>query len=104
MKVVQLKVKSLDKNKITPHLIQALNELNDIAANREQSLAQMAIAWVLREGKVTTALIGASKPEQVKDCVGAINNLNFNSSELSNIDKIAKDQDINLWAQSSESI
>ena len=96
--------KSLDKNKITPHLIQALNELNTIAANREQSLAQMAIAWVLREGKVTTALIGASKPEQVKDCVGAINNLNFNSSELSSIDKIAKDQDINLWAQSSESI
>ena len=95
---------SLDKNKITPHLIQALNELNAIAANREQSLAQMAIAWVLREGKVTTALIGASKPEQVKDCVGAINNLNFNSSELSSIDKIAKDQDINLWAQSSESI
>ena len=96
--------KSLDKNKITPNLIQALNELNTIAANREQSLAQMAIAWVLREGKVTTALIGASKPEQVKDCVGAINNLNFNSSELSSIDKIAKDQDINLWAQSSESI
>ena len=96
--------KSLDKNKITPHLIQALNELNTIAANREQSLAQMAIAWVLREGKVTTALIGASKPEQVKDCVGAINNLNFNSSELSSIDKIAKDQGINLWAQSSESI
>jgi L-glyceraldehyde 3-phosphate reductase len=64
----------------------------------------MAIAWVLSEGKVTTALIGASKPEQVKDCVGAINNLNFNSSELSSIDKIAKDQDINLWAQSSESI
>jgi L-glyceraldehyde 3-phosphate reductase len=96
--------KSLDKNKITPHLIQALNELNAIAANREQSLAQMAIAWVLREGKVTTALIGASKPEQVKDCVGAINNLNFNTSELSSIDKIAKDQGINLWAQSSESI
>ena len=96
--------KSLDKDKITPHLIQALNELNAIAANREQSLAQMAIAWVLREGKVTTALIGASKPEQVKDCVGAINNLNFNSSELSSIDKIAKDQGINLWAQSSESI
>jgi L-glyceraldehyde 3-phosphate reductase len=63
----------------------------------------MAIAWVLREGKVTTALIGASKPEQVKDCAGAINNLNFSSEELLSIDEIAKDQDINLWAQSSES-
>jgi L-glyceraldehyde 3-phosphate reductase len=63
----------------------------------------MAIAWVLREGKVTTALIGASKPDQVQDCVGAINNLNFSSEELLSIDEIAKDQDINLWAQSSES-
>jgi len=58
----------------------------------------------LRNGRVTTALIGASKPEQVKDCVGAIGNLDFSSKELSSIDKIAKDRDINLWAQSSESI
>ena len=95
--------KSLDKNKITPELIQALNDLNDIAANRGQSLAQMAISWVLRNGRVTTALIGASKPEQVKDCVGAIGNLDFDIEELSKIDAIASDQGINLWAKSSES-
>ena len=94
--------KSLDKDKITPELIQALNELNDIAANRGQSLAQMSIAWVLRNGNVTTALIGASKSEQVEDCVGAVKNLDFNAAELLQIDAIASDQGINLWAKSSE--
>ena len=63
----------------------------------------MAISWVLRNGRVTTALIGASKPEQVKDCVGAIGNLDFDIEELSKIDAIASDQGINLWAKSSES-
>ena len=96
--------KSLDKDKITPELIQALNELNDIAANRGQSLAQMSIAWVLRNGNVTTALIGASKSEQVEDCVGAVKNLDFNAAELLQIDAIASDQGINLWAKSSENI
>ena len=63
----------------------------------------MSIAWVLRNGNVTTALIGASKPEQVVDCVGAVKNLDFNATELTQIDAIASDQDINLWAKSSES-
>ncbi|MDG2401533.1 MAG: L-glyceraldehyde 3-phosphate reductase, partial [Amylibacter sp.] len=55
-------------------------------------------------GNVTTALIGASKSEQVEDCVGAVKNLDFNAAELLQIDAIASDQGINLWAKSSENI
>jgi len=94
--------KSLDKNKINPQLIEALNQLNSIAANRGQTLAQMALVWVLRGGRVTTALIGASKPEQVLDCVGAVKNLDFTHDELSEIDRLSGNQGINLWAASSE--
>lgn len=95
--------KSLDKDKIGPELIETLNKLNAIASSRGQTLAQMALAWVLRGGRVTTALIGASKSEQILDCVGAIGNLNFTEDELSEIDRLSGDQDINLWAASSES-
>ena len=94
--------KSLDKDKIGPELIEILNKLNAIASSRGQTLAQMALAWVLRGGRVTTALIGASKSEQILDCVGAIGNLNFTEDELSEIDRLSGDQDINLWAASSE--
>ena len=66
--------KSLDRDKISPELVETLNQLKVIASGRGQTLAQMALAWVLRGGRVTTALIGASKPEQVLDCVGAVEN------------------------------
>jgi L-glyceraldehyde 3-phosphate reductase len=62
----------------------------------------MALAWVLRDGGITTALIGASKPEQVVDCAGAIHNLTFTAEELAAIDRISREEDINLWARSSE--
>jgi L-glyceraldehyde 3-phosphate reductase len=62
----------------------------------------MAIAWVLRGGGITTALIGASKPSQVIDCAGAVRNLHFTDAELAEIDKYADDEHINLWARSSE--
>ena len=75
--------------------------LKNIAASREQSLAQMAIAWILRDDKTATALIVASRPEQVIDCVSALNNVSFSKSELSQIDEVATDEDINLWARSS---
>ena len=94
--------KSLDRGKMQPELIKALNQLNEIAARRGQTLAQMALAWVLRGGRVTTALIGASKPEQVLDCVGVIENLDFTDDELAEIDYLSGDQGINLWAASSE--
>ena len=64
----------------------------------------MAIAWVLRDGGITTALIGASKPEQVIDCAGAVGNLDFTAEELAEIDKYADEEQINLWARSSETL
>ena len=79
-----------------------IRALNEIASRRGQTLAQMALAWVLRGGRVTTALIGASRPEQVEDCVGALANPNFTPEELAEIDQFAKDADINLWAASAE--
>ena len=62
----------------------------------------MALAWVLRDGGITTALIGASRPEQVSDCVGAIGNLEFSAEDLAEIDRYADEENINLWAKSSE--
>ena len=76
----------------------ALHDLNDLAAARGQSLAQMALAWVLREGGITSALIGASKVSQVKDCAGAINNLEFTSDELGIIDRLADEEQFKAWA------
>jgi L-glyceraldehyde 3-phosphate reductase len=62
----------------------------------------MAIAWVLRDHGITTALIGASKPEQVVQCAQAVDNLEFSVEELSAIDSCSSEEDINLWAKSSE--
>src|SRR5210317_194526 len=94
--------KSLDKQHLTPDLLENLNALNKMAQDRGQTLAQMALAWVLRGGRITTALIGASKAQQVIDCAGAINNLDFTESELCEIDRLSGDIGINLWAKSSE--
>ncbi|MDT8857667.1 L-glyceraldehyde 3-phosphate reductase [Paracoccaceae bacterium Fryx2] len=94
--------KSLAPETITPRAIESVRALDALAQARGQTLAQMAIAWVLRGGGITSALIGASKPEQITDCVGAIANLEFSAEELALIDSIAAEQDINLWARSSE--
>jgi L-glyceraldehyde 3-phosphate reductase len=75
--------------------------LNDIAQQRGQSLPQMAIAWVLRDARVTSALIGASKPAQITELVGALKNLSFTAAELAAIDKLAVDGGLNLWHKSS---
>jgi L-glyceraldehyde 3-phosphate reductase len=93
--------KSLDPATITPQAIASVRALDALAQTRGQTLAQMALAWVLRDGGITTALIGASTPEQVTDCAGAIRNLTFTAEELSQIDRICKEEDINLWAKSS---
>lgn len=82
--------------------MERIRALNTIAQRRGQTLAQMAIAWVLRGGHVTSALIGASRPEQVVDCVGALGNLDFSEAELAEIDNHAKDGSINIWAKSAE--
>ena len=94
--------KSLDPAMLSERAIGNLRKLNEIAEGRGQTLAQMAIAWVLRGEGITTALIGASKPEQVVDCVGAVENLDFTDAELAEIDKFADEEQINLWAQSAE--
>jgi len=94
--------KSLDLATITPAALASVAALNAMAEARGQTLAQLALAWVLRRGGITSALIGASKPEQVLDCVGAIHNLDFTDEELAQIDRIAEEKDINLWAKSSE--
>jgi len=78
----------LKSEAITDDVVQTIRQLNDLASARGQTLAQMAIAWILRDPRLTTAIIGASKPEQVIDCVGAINNLKFSKDELNRIDEI----------------
>ena len=94
--------KSLDPKMLSDKALENLRALNAIAEGRGQTLAQMAIAWVLRGGGITTALIGASKPEQVVDCAGAVGNLEFSAAELAEIDRYADEEAINLWARSSE--
>ena len=94
--------KSLDKTMISSNMMKNLNHLNDIAVARGQTLAQMAISWVLRKERVTSALIGASSARQILDCVGAIENLEFSGVELKEIDRYAKEESLNLWAKSAE--
>ncbi len=94
--------KSLLDGMINERSLASVRALHDVAEARGQTLAQMALAWVLRGGRVTTALIGASKPAQIEDCVGAIKNLEFTDAELAKIDEISSEEDINLWARSSE--
>ena len=94
--------KSLFPSMLTDKAIENIRKLNEIAQGRGQTLAQMAIAWVLRDGGITTALIGASKPSQVTDCAGAIANLDFTAEELALIDQYADEEQINLWAKSAE--
>ncbi|MPY48105.1 L-glyceraldehyde 3-phosphate reductase [Streptomyces acidicola] len=78
----------LNADTVTEELVQQLRALDGIAKSRGQSLAQLALAWVLRGGRVTSALIGASSPEQLEDSVAAIRNLDFAPEELTRIDEI----------------
>ncbi len=94
--------KSLNPDFISARVVRNIRALNGIAERRGQTLAQMALAWVLREGGITSALIGASRPEQVLDCAGAARNLDFTAEELAEIDGYAREADINLWAASAE--
>ena len=75
--------------------------LNEIAMRRGQTLAQLAIAWTLRDPRMTSALVGASSVEQVEANVAALDRLDFTDEELAEIDRYATDSDINLWSESS---
>jgi L-glyceraldehyde 3-phosphate reductase len=80
-----------------------IRALNEVAQRRGQSLAQMAIAWTLRDERITSALIGASSVPQLEDSLGALDKLDFSDDELAEIDRYAVDAGINLWEQSSAS-
>ena len=87
---------------LTPQNIERASHLDAIAKRRGQTLAQMALAWTLRDKRVTSALIGASSPEQVIDSVRALDNLSFTADELKEIDRHAVEGGVNLWRQSAE--
>ena len=93
--------KSLRPDFLKDETITRIRALNDLAQQRGQTLAQMALAWVLRDQRVTSALIGASRVEQIKDSVAALSNLDFSADELSEIDRHAQESGLNLWEQSS---
>lgn len=89
--------KSLSGGMLSEENLARVRGLAGIAADRGQTLAQMAIAWVLRSPEVTSALIGASSVAQLEDSVGAVANLAFTAEELAAIDEFAVDGDVNLW-------
>ena len=92
---------SLSPNLITDTAVEKIRALNEIAQRRGQTLAQMALAWTLRDPRMTSTLVGASSVEQLESNVAAIDNLAFSEAELAEIDRYATDADINLWAKSS---
>jgi L-glyceraldehyde 3-phosphate reductase len=92
---------SLSPDLITEETREKLRALNEIAARRGQTLAQLALAWALRDPRVTSVLIGASSVEQLEANVAALDRLDFTEDELAEIDRYATDSGINLWAASS---
>ncbi|MFC9795402.1 L-glyceraldehyde 3-phosphate reductase [Streptomyces sp. NPDC127584] len=81
----------LNRDAVTEDLVTRLRALNDLAASRGQSLAQLALAWVLRGGRVTSALVGASSTRQLEDSVTALRNLDFTPEELTLVDTLTRD-------------
>ncbi|MGO4705091.1 L-glyceraldehyde 3-phosphate reductase [Microvirga sp. 2MCAF38] len=93
---------SLSERFLTPENIERIRALHHIAVRRGQSLAQMAIAWVLRDPKVTSALIGARTVEQLDDSLAALDRLDFTPEELAEIEHYATDGGIDLWRKSAQ--
>ncbi len=89
---------SLSPEMLTDQALAKIRALNEIAQRRGQTLAQMALAWTLRDPRVTSALPGASSIEQFEDNIRALDNLEFSADELAEIDRYATESDINLWA------
>jgi L-glyceraldehyde 3-phosphate reductase len=92
---------SLSPGLLTEESLAKIRALNEIAAGRGQTLAQMALAWTLRDERVTSTLVGASSVEQLEDNVRAVEGLGFSDDELAEIDRHATESDLNLWAASS---
>jgi L-glyceraldehyde 3-phosphate reductase len=95
--------KSLNRELLSEQNMTHVRALNNLAGRRGQTLAQLALAWVLRGDRVTTVLIGASSVNQLEQNVGALGNLTFSADELAEIDRYAVDGGINLWAGPSTS-
>jgi len=93
---------TLDEDFLTEENLANIRALDEIARRRGQSLAQMALAWVLRDPRVTSALFGASSVAQLEENIAALDNLAFSEEELAEIDRYAKEGDLNLWAASSD--
>ncbi len=92
---------SLSQSQLNDSTMAKIRALNEIAARRGQTLAQLAIAWVLRDPRMTSTVLGASSVEQLEDNVGALGQLDFTAEELEEIDRYATEADINLWVRSS---
>ena len=92
---------SLSPDLITDEVLAKVRALSEIAERRGQALAQMALAWTLRDDRVTSVLIGASSVAQLEDNVAALENLEFTDGELAEIDRYATESDINIWVASS---
>lgn len=92
---------SFRENYLSDSALESVRNLAEVAKRRGQSLAQMALAWVLRDPRVTSALIGASRISQLEENVAALSNLTFAADELAEIDQWANDAGLNIWAESS---
>lgn len=93
---------SLQSQMLSSENLSRIQGLNAVAAERGQTLAQMALSWALRDDVVTSVLIGASRWGQIEECLGSLDNLDFSSEELARIDEFAVESGINLWARSSD--
>jgi L-glyceraldehyde 3-phosphate reductase len=93
---------SFQKDFLSEENLKRVRSLNEIASGRGQTLAQMAIAWVLRDGRVTSALIGARSVEQLDNSLDAVKKLQFTDTELNEIDRYAKEGAIDLWRNARE--
>jgi L-glyceraldehyde 3-phosphate reductase len=92
---------TIDRDQLGKETLAKVRALHQLAGQRGQSLAQMAVAWTLRDPRVTSALLGASSVAQLEDNVAALDNLAFDDEELTEIDRHATEAGINLWAESS---
>ncbi len=81
---------AIQQNDISPGILNKIKKLNEVAKKRNQSLAQMAIAWLLKDKRVTSVLVGASSAEQLQNSLGSLENLSFNKNELRSIENILK--------------
>jgi L-glyceraldehyde 3-phosphate reductase len=93
---------TLSRGQLNEQTLAKISGLNELAQRRGQTLAQMALAWTLRDRRVTSTLVGASSLAQLEENVGALDRLEFTDDELEEIDRFATESDINIWAESSE--